>query len=110
MKTWKIVTLGVLTVVVLFGLGLGLELFGIKWRGVTEPMREEVRRNVFENTQSYVHGKNQDLGKHYYEWLQADDSGKETIEAIIRIQFVEFPLNKVNDSTLAAFLQDVRGF
>ena len=48
-------------VVGVIALAFCLELGGVAWFGFFEPIKENVRREVFENTKSYVHGKIQDL-------------------------------------------------
>jgi hypothetical protein len=57
-------------------LGMALDLGGVKWMGFIEPKRQNVQRQVFENTQSYVHGKTQDLAKYYEQYQKADNPEK----------------------------------
>lgn len=51
------------------------------------PKYEEVRRNVFEQTQSYVDGKNQSLSKYKLEYDRADAEGKSAIKFTIAHEF-----------------------
>lgn len=64
------------------------QIFGTKFWGVRQ---ENARREVFEQTQSYVQGKRQELVKLKHEWENADIDSKKTIEATIRISFANFP-------------------
>ena len=55
-------------------------LYGLGWFKFFGPKTENIKREIFENTQSYVHGKIQDLAKYYDEYNQAD--GVDEKEAI----------------------------
>lgn len=59
--------------IAIFALLFILELFGLGMFKFFEPKREAVRREVFENTKSYVHGKIQDLAKYYDEYRRKTD-------------------------------------
>ena len=75
-----------------------LELFGLGMFKFFAPKRENVRREVFEQTKSYVHGKVQDLGKYYEEYQSAktiDD--KDVIRNVIKVRFAEFDESKIKD-------------
>jgi len=90
-------------------LGMGLEIAGIKWRGVTEPMREDVRRETFKGTRSFNEAKTQDLARYRLQYLTANDKDKEVLASTIRIMFADY------DSTLlpielASFLTQIRGY
>ena len=91
-----------------------LELASIGLFGFFEVRRENVRREIFEETKSYVHGKIQDLAKYKYEWerakLKSDDVTMGAIEGTIRSQFAEFDVDKLNSEELKRFLIKVRGF
>jgi hypothetical protein len=73
MKTGKIVLYVVLFVVGLTALSWGAEWFGIIRFGFFEVRRENVRREVFEQTQSYTDGKLQELTKDRTEYLKSKD-------------------------------------
>ena len=83
------------------------EIFGTKFWGVR---KENARREVFEQTQSFVQGKRQDLLKVYKEWKNADADSKKSIEATIRIQFADFSEDKylTDYPELYSFLKDVK--
>jgi hypothetical protein len=103
------VALGVVgAIVATIALAFCLELGGVYWFGFFEPMKENVRREVFENTKSYVHGKIQDLAKLYREYQDAEDQG--ALEAVIRSQFAEFNADHVQSHELRRFLINVRGY
>jgi len=87
-----------------------LNIIDIGFYRTFEPMREDARREVFENTRSYVHGKLQDLAKYYQEYQEADDTTKLVIKSVIQIQFAEFDADNVKSDKLKMFLIGQRGF
>ena len=70
--------------------------------------QENARREVFEQTHSYVGGKIQELSKLKHEWNRSDEDGKITIESIVRSSFANFDETKIQDPNLYSFLQSVR--
>ena len=99
------------TVALLFGVGIALEVAGIKWRGVTDPMRAEVRRETFENTQSYTRGAAVDLARYRRQWQEADtDTERDAIASTIRLQFSDLDADKLQSNELAGFLAEIRGY
>ena len=98
--------LGIFAAIILFV--FILEFIGLGFFGFFAPKYEDVKREVFENTQSYVHGKIQDLQKRYGEWLKAESAvDKSVIEEMIRMEFSNFPSDKVDNKTLREFLEAV---
>lgn len=88
-----------------------LELVGLGFFKFFEPKRENIRREIFENTKSYTQGMEQDLAKYYYEWTKAEtQENKTAIEGIIRLRFGEFDKAKLDSPELINFLTNVRGF
>ena len=82
------------------------EIFGVKFWGVR---KENARREVFEQTQSYVEGKRQELVKLHHEWMQADEPSKKAIENTIRMSFANFDENKLQDTPeLYTFLKRIK--
>ena len=75
-----------------------------------EPKKENIRREIFENTKSYTHGKIQDLAKLYQEYQKADPDGKETIKTLVQSQFSDFDAEKINNYKLQIFLTNMRGY
>ena len=87
-----------------------LELVGLGFFKFFEPKRENIRREIFENTQSYTHGKIQDLAKYYEEYNKADINGKESIKQLIILRFAEFDESKIKAPLLRNFLRNTRGY
>lgn len=80
------------------------EIFGIKFWGVR---RGNARREVFEQTQSYVESKRQDLVRYRYEWIKADSTNRIAIESVIRMQFANFDAELIQSPELRAFLSSI---
>lgn len=87
-----------------------LELTDLGFFKFFEPKRENIRREVFEQTQSYVHGKIQELAKYYNEYQTADEDGKEVIRQVIIVQFAQFDVDNIDSEILKQFLVNMRGF
>jgi len=96
---------GLIAMLFVFGL---VDLGMFKFFG---PKRENVRREVFEQTKSYVHGKTQDLAKYYEEYQRAATmEEKEIVSSIIKIRLAEFDAGKIQSLQLKQFLINVRGY
>ena len=93
----------------ILGLGLG---FLLKFVGLFEyqffaPKYENARREVFENTQSYVEGKRQDLIRYRLQYNQAPSTeNKNAIKSTIRLMFSNVDPD-IFEPQLASFLKDV---
>ena len=107
MKQWQAIVLGIIGFFALIVLVNEFEIAGVKFWGVR---KENARREVFEQTQSYVEGHRQDLIKYHHEWVNASDDDKITIEFTIRSQFSQFNEDKylVDQPELLRFLKDIK--
>ena len=74
------------------------------------PATANVQRETFENTKSYLQAAQQDLGKYYHEYQNADEKEKKTIESVIRIRFAELDASKLQSRQIRAFLTKTRGY
>lgn len=83
-------------------LGIATLTFGLNYLGLINyqffaPKYENARREVFENTQSYVEGKRQDLVKYHYEFIRSKSTqDKEAIRMVIIQSFANFDLTKLS--------------
>lgn len=100
----------ILIIGLLIGLSWGAEYLGIIKFGFFEPKKENIRREVFENTKSYVQGVAQDLGKYYQEYQEGDLEKQEAIKNVIRMRFAEFDESKLQNDRLRVFLVNMRGY
>lgn len=72
----------------------GLNYFGLVNFRFFAPKYENARREVYENTQSYVEGKRQSITKYYDEWRKSDADEKSAIRTIVLQEFASFDTNK----------------
>lgn len=94
MKTF-IATVGV--IVAFLALIFGLNYFGLVNYQFFAPKYENARRETFENTQSYVEWKRQELVKYHYEFIRAKDTqDKEAIRMVVFQSFANFDLTKLS--------------
>ena len=110
MSKTKLIFGGLGILILLIGLSWGAEYLGIIKLGIFKPMRENVERQVFENTKSYVHGAAQDLAKYYDEYQRADTDRKEQIKQVILMRFPELEASKLPSVSLQTFLRQMRGY
>lgn len=97
-------------VVLFFLIVIGLS-FAFGWTDVfytktVGKAQQNAERTVFEESQSYVEGKRQELVKYHHEWVTASKDDKPAIEAVVRQSFANFDKNKVTDPELYSFLQN----
>lgn len=107
----KVILIIITSIVLLVVLAFGLEFLGLHWMKFFEPRRENVIREVFEQTKSYVHGKIQDLAKYHEEYKKANTiADKEAIASIIKLRFAEFDAEQIKSVPLKSFLIKIRGY
>jgi len=70
------------------------------------PKFQDAKRQVFENTQSYVEGKRQEATKLYYESKTNDN--KDLICQVVRMNFANFDVSLLQDSTLKSFINSCK--
>ena len=97
-------------VILMLALSLGFGWFGVFQTKTVGKAQENARREVFEQTQSYVEGKRQDLIKLHHEWKGCSDVDKKALESTIRMQFSSFDEDKylVDYSELRDWLKSIK--
>jgi rubrerythrin len=94
-------------VIIVFGLNLG----GLEWNKFFSTRQENVKTQVFENTQSYIDGKNNELSSLYQEYQQAKtDEDKQILKNVVIQKFGDFDTDKIKTEQLKNFLKQMRGF
>lgn len=99
-------------IIILIILVFGIEMLGLQWTKFFKPKYQNVEREVFEQTKSYVHGKIQDLAKNYKEYNNPDtpEDEKRAIASLIPTEFADLDTNDVKNTKLKAFLIEKRGY
>lgn len=93
-----------LLVVLYFGLGY-LGVIGTKTIGKAQ---QNAKREVFEQTQSYVEGKRQAALKYYKEYQQAEETQKQGLKNIISQDFANFDEDQYLTGELRNFIHNCK--
>lgn len=96
--------------VMLIALAFGANVLDLKFMEFFGVRRENVRREIFEETKSYTHGKIQDLAKYYDEHRKAGPEDRAAIESVVKMHFANFDVEKIQNYQLKQFLVSVRGY
>lgn len=109
MKDGLKVFLGFLAfIIILLALSWSLGWFGVFQTKTVGKAQQNADRAVFEQTQSYVEGKRQELQKDYHEWLNAKSDDKLALESVIRVSFANFDEEKYLTGDLYNFLKKIK--
>lgn len=103
---WVAGIVGILVVAVALSFALGVIDLG--FTKFFKSKMQNIERQVFEQTQSYAHGKTQDLAKYFEEYRISED--KETIRQIILMNFADFDETTIRNLKLRNFLTTMRGY
>jgi hypothetical protein len=97
--------IGTLLVLILLPwLFMGNEYFLYKFFA---PKKEQVRREVFEQTKSYQEGMIQELQNMQFEYVKADDAHKDALASIILHRAADFPEDQMPED-LRNFIKKLR--
>ena len=107
MKAIHFILIGIATLLLIIGLSFAFGWTNVFYTKTVGKAQENANRTVFEQTQSYVEGKRQELAKFHHEWVQSDDLGKKSIESVIRQSFANFDQSKITDPDLYDFLHKI---
>ena len=89
MKILQIMAIVVAVLAIIAGL-LAVDYTGMLWQSFIAPKKEDVRRDVWENTRSFREGKRQELIRYMHEYNTAKDSQtKQAIAATVRLNFAD---------------------
>jgi uncharacterized protein (DUF4213/DUF364 family) len=108
MKIKNIILLGALGLLILIALSFGLGWTNVFYTKTVGKAQQNAERSVFEQTQSYVEAKRQELIKLHHEWILANESDKIAIESIVRQSFANFDDSKIIDPELRNFLRNIK--
>ena len=106
-KIIGIILLVVAIGVVVFIGGKELNLWAYK---TYEPQMEDARRDVYENTNSFVKGKKQEISKVYLEYQRATtDEEKMALKNMLRMSLQDFDEDKyITDPTMLSFVKQMK--
>jgi len=69
--------------------------YGLFFQGFFAPRFENIRRQTFENSQSYNDGMIQQLQSYYVEYQRTDEKGKEAIRSVVSHQYASYPVGRL---------------
>jgi hypothetical protein len=75
---------------------------------VFQPQYEQVRHDTYKHSEAYNAGMAKDLNRMREEYMTADKERKPGLAAVIRSQFADYNINRIEDPELRAFLADIR--
>lgn len=85
--------IGAAAAIAIAGFGIVAYNLGMQW--FFAPKFENVRRQTYENSQSYNDGMVQQLQLIYLEYKKSDKEGKEIIRSIVSRQYANFPQERL---------------
>lgn len=85
--------IGVAAIVAVAGFGTAAYVLGMQ--GFFAPKFENVRRQTFENSQSYNDGMVQQLSSYYLEYQKADAEQKKAILSVVAHQYANYPVDRL---------------
>lgn len=108
---FKKISLSLLGLIAFCAIVFGFGMADLEWFKFFAPRKENIRREVFENTKSYTHGKIQDLAKYYDEYRKIEDiTEKSAVESVVKMQFSNFDASVIYNQQLKSFLISIRGY
>jgi hypothetical protein len=101
-----LIFLGIIVFTLLLNWGFGwFDVFNTRTVGKA---KEDARREVFENTQSYVEGKRQEATKLRLEYMRSSDElEKKAIKSAVALSFANFDEDKL-PTVLRDFVYDMK--
>jgi hypothetical protein len=100
----KNVFLGVVGFVLFLALMCGLDYSGLMWESFIGPKRENIRRNIFEQTKSYNQANIQQLVEYRKQYMQGSKDDKAIIANTVSHMFADYSPNGL-DIELSEFLK-----
>ena len=101
--------LGIIAIIaIVIGISWGMGWYGVRYTRTIGKAQQNADRTVYEESQSFIEGKRQELLKLHHEWVKADKDSKEAIEAVIRQSFANVNDTIINDPDLYNFLKQTK--
>lgn len=100
---------GVIVIGGMIALSFGMGLLDNTYLATVGKQRENIKREVFKESKSYVEGMIEDLSNYKREFERTDDMAeKEQIANMIDAEFSNFDMNKIENASLYNFLLNIR--
>lgn len=110
MKTWKIVLYSILGLTLLVALSFGTGMLDGVYTKTVGKYKQNAKREVFEETNSFTKAKRQEAIKYYKEWRLAEtEEEKKAIEITVSMSLADFNEDKyITDSVLLSWIKKVK--
>lgn len=103
----KIIGFCVLFIVII----LAIDYSSILWKGVTAPMREEVRRDVYESSRAFNEAVVRDLAEYYRQWQDAEtETEKNAIAYTAVTRFPNYDIGDLPEGPMRNWFRAERGY
>lgn len=112
-ELWEEYTILIITAMVLIFIFVGTSFYvggaGVLYQKTIGKWRADVDREIFEHSQSYVDGINQEAQKLYLEYISLDDeTKKEAYEGVIRSKFADVNVDLIKTPEVRKFISDIK--
>lgn len=98
----KYIGLAIIGIIALIVISLATDYGSMRWERFIAPKKENVRREVFEQTKSYNQGKQQELVQMLHEYnMSKNDDDKLAIMATVRQRFADYDENLLSPELYA---------
>ena len=110
MKVWKIILLSILGIALLVGLSFGTGMLDVFYTKTVGKAKQNAKREVFEETNSFTKAKRQEVIKYYKEWKETEIiEDKKAIETIVSMSLSDFDEDKfITDVGLLNWIKKVK--
>jgi len=107
MNGWKIAGISLAGLVLVIALSFAFGWTNVFYTKTVGKAKQDAKREVFEQTQSYVEGKRQEALKFYKEYKAAEIKDRVAIEEMVSHSFANFDEQKLSDP-LKAFVYNCK--
>lgn len=104
------ILIGIVVIASLVGVSYGLGWVGVHQTETIGKARQNAERKVYEETNSFVKGKRQEIIKYYREWQQAETlEDKKAIEEILSMSLADFDEDRfITDDKLLSWVKTIK--
>lgn len=109
MKIWQGILIFIFVIAALIGMSYGFGWIGVHQTKTIGKAKQNAKREVFEQSQSYVEGKRQEALKLYKEYNKLTDyAEKQSFKTIVSNSFANFDEDKYLTGELRNFIHNMK--
>jgi len=106
---FKKIVIGISIIALLIGSAFALGLLDLGWMKFFGVRKENIRREIFEQTKSYNQAKLQELAKYKAEYDRGTEGDKTALKSVMRHKFADYDVSKL-PYQLKVFVEEMRGY